>query len=292
MYTYIQHHLTHRHTHKQTHTYRYMHKSISHRSLRCCYSCYYYQKLSLAISSCPTSLPPPSVYSYPPSTLNKPYTDILPVVRKSAEFYRNTWKNRKVLLAVCLAFLTCVIYLFDFLLQHEDMPVWLRTLCVCVCVCALNLENIYIKGMCKHLGPVQVRHSKYPLLFIIIGIIYHVIKISAVGVHQPESTLSLSDYHVQEYLQWEYIIQNGQCPCWHMLPKFLQWECINQNGHCPCWHIMLLKCVQWESINWNRHCRCWQIMLLRQCSRSAFAGVDIVSVRRQVLAVAFHPAFW
>ena len=43
--------------------------------------------------------------------------------------------------------------------------------CVCVCVCArvcvlyvLNLENMCIYIMCKCLGPVQVRHSKCPLL--------------------------------------------------------------------------------------------------------------------------------
>ena len=46
---------------------------------------------------------------------------------------------------------------------------------VCVCVCmhvlyALNLENMCIKRMCKHLGPVQIRHSKYLLLLLYSGL--------------------------------------------------------------------------------------------------------------------------
>ena len=43
--------------------------------------------------------------------------------------------------------------------------------CVCVCVCvhafvlyALNFENMCIERMCKRLGPVKARRSKYPLL--------------------------------------------------------------------------------------------------------------------------------
>ena len=38
---------------------------------------------------------------------------------------------------------------------------------MCVCafmLCVLNFENMDIKRMCKCLGPLQVRHSKYPLL--------------------------------------------------------------------------------------------------------------------------------
>ena len=50
--------------------------------------------------------------------------------------------------------------------------------CVCVCVCGvcacgcafvlnvLNVENMCIQRMCKCLGPVQVRRSKYPLLLL------------------------------------------------------------------------------------------------------------------------------
>ena len=54
--------------------------------------------------------------------------------------------------------------------------------CVCVCVCvracvhaacmcvfilyAFNLENMCIYRMCERLGPVLVRHSKYPLLLL------------------------------------------------------------------------------------------------------------------------------
>ena len=40
--------------------------------------------------------------------------------------------------------------------------------CVCVCVCmfvlhSLNLENMYIKRICKRLGRERVSRSKYPL---------------------------------------------------------------------------------------------------------------------------------
>ena len=44
--------------------------------------------------------------------------------------------------------------------------------CVCACVSAfmlyaLNFDNMYMQRMCKHLmGPVWVRHSKYPLLLL------------------------------------------------------------------------------------------------------------------------------
>ena len=39
--------------------------------------------------------------------------------------------------------------------------------CVCVCVCVVCIEswNMYIWLMTTRLGPVQVRRSKYPLLF-------------------------------------------------------------------------------------------------------------------------------
>ena len=56
--------------------------------------------------------------------------------------------------------------------------------CVCVCVCmhvsmcgwvggcvvlyALNFDNMYMYRMCKRLGPVRVRHSKYPLLLLLV----------------------------------------------------------------------------------------------------------------------------
>ena len=45
-------------------------------------------------------------------------------------------------------------------------------MCVCVCVCvlyALNFDNMYMKRICKHLEPVQVRCSKYPLLLLNTG---------------------------------------------------------------------------------------------------------------------------
>ena len=39
-------------------------------------------------------------------------------------------------------------------------------MCVCVCVCALNLENMNMHRICKRLGPVRVRRSKYPLFLL------------------------------------------------------------------------------------------------------------------------------
>ena len=42
---------------------------------------------------------------------------------------------------------------------------------MCVCVCALMLyalifDNMYLYRMCKHLGPVRVRRSKYSVLLL------------------------------------------------------------------------------------------------------------------------------
>ena len=39
--------------------------------------------------------------------------------------------------------------------------------CACIRVFALNFENMCIQRICKHLGSVQVRHSKQPSLLLL-----------------------------------------------------------------------------------------------------------------------------
>ena len=53
-------------------------------------------------------------------------------------------------------------------LQSHCPDIWLCVCCVCVhSCCALNFENRCIQRICKRLGSVQVRRSKYPLLLLI-----------------------------------------------------------------------------------------------------------------------------
>ena len=39
----------------------------------------------------------------------------------------------------------------------------------CVVLYALNFDNKYMYRICKRLGPVRVRHSKYPLLLLVLA---------------------------------------------------------------------------------------------------------------------------
>ena len=52
-----------------------------------------------------------------------------------------------------------------------ELCVCVFVLCVCVCMCCMHwILKTCIKRMCKHLGPVQIRHSKYPLLLLYSGL--------------------------------------------------------------------------------------------------------------------------